>query len=140
MPDEKLPLRTLKTSFWLAALLVLVFGVRGQASVAWGIAVGAGLGLFSLGSLIYVIPRLFTSANPSAKAGLGLVAMLKLPLYGGAIYLAVSSSAINPIAMVGGVSLVPAVLVLKVLGHRLIQRVDDPLKDETCRSKPTTSN
>ena len=122
MPDEKLPQRTLKTAFWLGALFTLIFGLRGQTTIAFGLAIGAAIALSSLWSLIYVIPRLFTPDNPAAKLWLGVLWLLKLPVYAVVLYYAMGSRSIQPLAVFAGVALVPVVLVLKVLGHRLVQK------------------
>src|SRR2546429_562228 len=140
MPDERLPHRTLKTSFWLAALFALVFSARGQTAIAMGLAVGAGLACFALATLIYVIPRIFAQGNPAAKAGMAVAAVLKLPIYALVIYFALSSQLVNPVAIVAGVALVPAVLVLKVLGYQMLTNDSRSPGEDSCRSKVNASN
>lgn len=139
MPDEKLPQRTLKTSFWLALFCTAIFVLRGQYGIAAGLGAGAALGLFSLASLVYVIPRLFRSGNAAAKPALMIVALLKLPIYAVAIYYIVGSKLVNPIAVMAGVGLIPAVLALKVAGYRMLIKTNSPVGDDTCRSNISLS-
>jgi len=120
MTDDKLPQRTLSTTFWLSAFFIMVFGLRGQLTISFGLAIGAAIGLLSLWSLVFVVPRLFTHDNPFAKFLLGMVALMKLPIYAGVLYFAMSSPLISPFAVFIGAALVPAVIVLKVLGNQLI--------------------
>jgi len=139
MPDEKLPFRTLKTGFWLTVFFMLIFTARGQTGIALGLGIGAGVALFSLWTLMYTIPRLLTRDNPAAKVWLGMILCFKMPVYAVVLWFAMGSSAINPFAVAVGVALVPAVLVLKVLGYRLIQNPDSA-GDDTCRNNPVQSN
>ncbi len=120
MPDDKLPQRTLKTTFMLAALLSVVFLLRDQPAIAFGLAIGAMLGLVSLWSLTMAVPRLFASRNPAAKIGLGFLMFFKLPFYAGALYFSMASPAVSPFAVFTGVALVPAVIVLKVVSYRAL--------------------
>ena len=133
MADERLPHRTLKTVFWLAVFFTALFGIRGQYSIAAGLAAGAGLGLFALWSLIFVIPRLFSPEGAAgAKAGLYIAGFMKMPIYAISIYLILSTHLVNPIAVIAGVALIPAILVLKVVGNQLLTKLNG---DEACRSK-----
>jgi hypothetical protein len=120
MPDDKLPQRTLKTTFTIAALFSIVFVVRGELALALGLAIGAMLGIASLWSLTMAVPRLFASRHPSAKIGLGALMLAKLPFYAGVLYFAMASPLVSPLATFVGVALVPAVIVLKVVGYRAI--------------------
>ncbi len=120
MTDDRLPQRTLATTFWLAAFFIMVFGLRSQLTVSFGLAIGAAIGLLSLWSLVFVVPRLFTHDNPFARLLLGMVALMKLPVYAAVLYFAMSSRFINPFAVFIGAALVPAVIALKVLGNQLV--------------------
>lgn len=122
MPDNKLPQRTFVTTFWLASFFSLVFAVRGQVAVSFGLAIGAAIGLFSLGTLIVAVPRLAKPGNYWAKFGLGLVWMIKLPVYAVVLNFAMNSWFVEPFAVFIGVAMIPAVVVLKVVGYQLIQK------------------
>ncbi len=140
MPDEKLPQRTLKTTFWLACFFLIVFALRGQYTIVSGLAVGAAIGLSSLWSLTVAIPRLFVPGNSAAKFWLGVVALLKLPLYAVILAVVMSSKYFEPFAVFAGAGLVPAVIVLKVLGYQLVgERKQAPAGEEACRTR-TASN
>ena len=135
MPNETLPQRTLRTTFWLSALFVLIFGLRGETRISFGLALGAAIALFSLWSLIVLVPRLVTPGNAGAsKFLLGMAPFLKLPLYAGILQFAMVSPYIEPFAVFVGACFVPAVLVLKVAGYQLIERINLPVGEETCPS------
>jgi hypothetical protein len=140
MPDETLPQRTLKTTFWLVTFFTLVFAVRGQLPIAFGLALGGALGLFSLWSLTFAIPKLFSSPSPIAKFKLALLTLSKLPIYAISLYFAMASPVFSPFSVFVGVALIPAVLVLKVVGFKAIQNTNDAAGDETCRTNPAISN
>jgi hypothetical protein len=120
MPDDKLPQRSLKTTFLTAVLFSIVAVARGEFAWALGLAIGAFLGMASLWSLTVAIPRLFASRNPAAKYGVGMLMLMKLPFYAGVLYFAMASPLVSPFATFVGVALVPAVIVLKVAGYRAI--------------------
>lgn len=117
MPDERLPQRTLKTTLLVAALFTVVYLASGQNAAALGIAIGAMLGLVSLWSLTVAVPQLFASPSQASKLGLGLLMLAKLPFYAGVLMVAMTSPSVNAFTVFVGVGLVPAVLVLKVIGH-----------------------
>jgi len=139
MPDERLPHRTLRTTFWLTAFFTLLFGLRGEASMAFGLAIGSAIGLSSLWSLLFVVPRLVRPGARSAQLLLGLVAFAKLPLYALVLTFAMKSPHVNQLAVFLGAAAVPVVLVLKVLGWQLIQRVNST-GEEACPSSSSASS
>ncbi len=134
MPDDRLPQRTLVTTFWLAAAFTLVFAVYGHTTIAFGLAIGAAIGLSSLASLIYVVPRLLQPDKPAARFLMGMVAFSKLPIYAVALNFAMTSRYIQPVAVFIGAALVPLVIVLKVLGHQLTQKAGVSAGGTSCRS------
>jgi hypothetical protein len=139
MSEDTLPQRTLNTTFWLVAFFTMIFALRGQLSVSFGLAVGGALGLFSLWSLAFAIPRLFGSANPWSKFLLGMLSLFKLPIYAGTLFFTMTSPSISPFAVFVGVALVPVVVVLKVLTAQMLVKSNLPAGDETCRTSPVPS-
>lgn len=133
MSDETLPQRTLRTGFFLAGWFVLVFGLRGWYTASMGFAVGAALSLFSLWSLTFAVPRVLNEARPVAKFLLALMLMLKLPLYAVVLYYATNRPYFHLGALVGGIALVPAVFVMKMLGRTVIERGPEPGGERNCR-------
>ncbi len=126
MPDNKLPQRTLITTFWLAAFFAMVFGLRGQLAISLGLAIGAAIGLFSLGTLMISVPRFAKPGNHLAKFWLGLIWMAKLPVYAISLNFAMTSRLVEPFAVFVGAAMIPAVLVLKVVGFGMLQKVAVP--------------
>ncbi|NLI00087.1 MAG: ATP synthase subunit I [Chthonomonadales bacterium] len=125
MPERELPARSVRTSFWLAAWFVLIFGLRGQADVSVGLAIGSALSIFSLWSLAWAVPR---ATETGARRGPWLLAalfMIKLPLYGVILNYALMSRSVHPGALFAGVAVVPVVIVLKTLS-RLLMKLPAP--------------
>ena len=140
MTEDNLPQRTLKTSFWLAAFFVLLFEARGDRAVALGLTLGAAVGMFSLWSLLVVVPKLFRPGNHAAKFWLGIAALMKLPLYAIIMSVAMTSRYVAPFAVFSGVALVPAVIFLKTVGAQLVGSVQLPAGEGSCRRDATASN
>jgi hypothetical protein len=139
MPDNGLPQRSMKTTAALVTFFTIVFVTRGDLATAAGLALGGALGLFSLWSLAFGIPRLVHHENPASKFLLALLTLAKLPVYGVSLYYAMASPFISPLATFAGVAAVPVVITLKVLGYQLVQGTDGPAGDETCRTNPVLS-
>jgi hypothetical protein len=127
MPDEKLPIRSLAMTIILALLLMAVSFLMRIPRMAWGIGIGASLSVFSLGTLIYVVPRLFVPGKSSARFWMAFVAFLKLPIFMIVLYYAIrleSHKYIDPVGVFSGVALGPLTILLKVLGWQLVQNPD----------------
>jgi len=140
MAEETLPQRTLKTTTVLVLFLAVVFMSRGQATISYGLLVGGALGLFSLWTLAFAIPRLITSGSVVGKFWLGLLTIFKLPVYAVTLYFAMTSSFIAPFAVFVGVALCPAVIVMKTLGQMLIETTSATRGEETCPTKASPYN
>ena len=127
MPDEKLPIRSLAMTVILALLLMTICFLVRIPRMAWGIGIGASLSVFSLGTLIYVIPRLFVPGKSSPRFWMGFVTFLKLPIFMIVLYYAIRSEShkyIDPVGVFSGVALGPLTIMLKVLGWQLVHTPD----------------
>ena len=121
MPEDNLPKRTMRTTFWLSALFVLLFEARGERTIAFGLAIGTLIGLFSLWSLIFAVPRLFRPGAVAPKFWFGLIAMAKLPIYCSVLAFSMTSPLVAPFAVFCGAAMVPAVIFLKTVGIELVK-------------------
>src|ERR1044071_9761660 len=130
MPEDNLPRRTMRTTFWLSALLVLLFEAPGERTIALGLAIGTAIGLFSLWSLIYAVPRLFRPGAIAPKFSFGLIALMKLPIYCGVLSFSMTSPLVAPFAVFCGAAMVPAVIFLKTVGMELVKWAQ-PTAEET---------
>jgi hypothetical protein len=126
MTDEKLPYRAVRTTFWVAAWFALIFGLRGQADISVGLAIGALLGMFSLWSLAWAVPRLVSPERAGAKFWLAALLLLKLPLYAIVLHLAITI-AVHPLALFAGIGLTPLVICLKVVSGQMFQKSNTPV-------------
>ena len=126
MPDNKLPQRTLTTTFWLASFFTLIFALRGQTGISIGLGIGAAISLFSLWTLIVTVPRFARPGNFFAKFGMAMVWAAKLPIYMITLNFAMTSRSVEPFAVFVGAGLVPIVLVLKVVGYQMLVKVAVP--------------
>jgi hypothetical protein len=126
MFEDTLALRTVKTGAVSAVFLTLLLIGTGHPSWAVGFFIGAALSLFSIFSLMVVVPFLMRPGAPSyASTLLGLALFMKLPTYVLGLYFAVriaGSSPINAILCITlGVLLAPLVITLKTLGTLLAE-------------------
>ncbi len=120
MSEDNLPQRTIKTTFWLVTFFAVVFASRGQRDICLGLMLGGALGLFSLWSLTFAVPRLVGGNSFVSRFLLGLMMLMKLPIFGGSLYFAMASPLFSPFATFVGVALTPMVIVFKVLGQQLV--------------------
>ena len=103
--------RAILWSVLLASLMVIAGWIGGGTATALGIALGAGLGLFSLWSLTYAIPRLVTPGHPGRKPLLGLIYVAKLAFFGIVLWWAMKSPLIQPFGVFVDAAVVPIVIV-----------------------------
>src|SRR5262249_54568850 len=118
--EEPLTIRSLKSSFWVLLITISVLFWSGHGDWAKGFLVGALCSLFSIFSLMVIVPMLFRpGASPHVKGLLSMTLFMKLPLYALALYLVTSVSGFEPMGAGIGMALVPAVITLITIGGRL---------------------
>jgi|GEM_PF-7123410 len=112
MQDQKDPVtrHAIKYGACLAAIGTVLFFTIGQTDWAKGFLIGSLLSIFSMSSLMFLVPFLFVPGNRVAKGLLGATLFMKLPIYGILVYLAVLVAKTGWFALVLGIALVPAVL------------------------------
>lgn len=136
--EEPFTLRTLKTSAWTAIVAAVLFFLASHREWAAGFTVGAALSLFSLFSLVVLVPILFRpGAGRFAKGLLSLTLFCKLPFYMGALYFGTTLPGAQPAAMALGIALVPFVITMKTIGKALFDTEAAP--DRTPAEAPTRS-
>jgi len=114
MQEDKTVVRSLKSAAWFAVALDLTLFSSRQTMWGWGFLVGASLSLFSLVSLIVIVPILIRPhASPHVKGLLAMTLFLKLPLYAIALSLSNPHHGIEPMAVGLGIALVPLVLTFR---------------------------
>ncbi|MBM3494747.1 MAG: hypothetical protein FJX72_10605 [Armatimonadetes bacterium] len=121
MDDRDLPQRVVRTSFWLAAWFVLVFGLRGRVDVSVGLAIGSAMSIFSLWTLAWATPRAIAGGDRRGPWLLAFLFLVKLPAYGVILNYALMSKGISAMALFAGAAVVPVVIVLKTLGRMLVR-------------------
>lgn len=124
MHEDNLALRTVKTGAVAAVFLTLLLIGSGHLRWAGGFFIGASLSLFSIFSLMVVIPFLMRPGAPAcAPALLGITLFMKLPAYALGLFFAVKIAGSSPLAaalsILLGVLLAPLVITLKTLGSLL---------------------
>lgn len=122
--DVGLPARTLRTSLLVVVWFAVVFWVRGRPSIGLGLVVGGALGLGSLASFVWGVPRLLAPGNPRGPFWLVAIMLVKLIAYALVLNYAMSSKFVNSGAVFAGVGVVPLVIALKMAGQRLMRRTE----------------
>lgn len=111
MQEEPLTSKSLKSSFWVMLVATICLHGVGKSSWGWGFLIGSAISLFSLLSLQILIPMLVNADAPrNASTRIGLVLWMKLPVYGGGLYLGTHLAGVSPAAMAIGIGLAPAVI------------------------------
>jgi hypothetical protein len=129
MQEDKTIVRSLKSAAWFAAALDLTFFCSGQTSWGWGFLIGALVSLFSLVSLLVLVPILFRPhASPHVKGLLTMTLFLKLPFYGIALSLANPRHGVEPMATGLGTALIPLVLTFRTAGILLMEQAREQRK------------
>ena len=122
MQEDKTVVRSLKSAACLAAALDLTLFCSGRTPWAWGFLLGALVSLFSLVSLIVLVPILFRPhASPHVKGLLLMTLFLKLPFYGIALSLASPRHGVEPMAAGVGIALIPLVLTFRTAAALLLE-------------------
>ncbi len=130
MQEDKTVVRSLKSAAWFAAALNLLFFCSGQKMWAWGFLIGSLVSLFSLVSLIVIVPILFRPhASPHVKGLLLMTLFLKLPFYGVALSLASPRHGVEPMAAGLGISLVPLILTFRTAAALLWEEAREQRKN-----------
>jgi hypothetical protein len=112
----------LKNTGIAAGCAIVLALLAGEPSAAIGFAIGALLAIFSLFSLMIVVPRLCARPGPSTHAGLGLMLILKTPIYAAVLFFAMTSRLVNPLAVFAGVAILPSVVCWQALIASLSSR------------------
>lgn len=136
MQEDKTVVRSLKSAAYLAAGLDLAFFCSGRATWGWGFLIGACVSLFSLTSLVVIVPMLIRpGASPHVKGLLAMTLFLKLPFYAIALGLANPRHGVEPMAVGLGVALVPLVLTFRTAAALLMEGVREQQKALTPKPK-----
>lgn len=106
----KSTLEILKRTAIAAAAAIVLALLAGEPATAFGFTIGSLLAIFGLFSLMIVVPRICARPGPSAQAGLGLLLILKTPVYAGVLLFAMTSRFVNPLAVFAGVAILPCVV------------------------------
>ncbi len=116
--EENLIRRTFRTTIWVSFVGVVGLGARGYDwPIYGGYAAGVALGLGSLRLLEATAARAMR-AREGRLAGLvvGGATVVKIPALLGIVYLLSVYARFNPIAVVVGICMPAAVIVLKIAG------------------------
>ncbi|MCW3055799.1 MAG: hypothetical protein JWN14_4969 [Chthonomonadales bacterium] len=129
MQEDKTVVRSLKSAACFAAALDLMLFCGGQTMWGWGFLIGALVSLFSLGSLVVIVPILIRPhASPHVKGLLAMTLFLKLPFYGIALGLANPHHGVEPMGVGLGIALVPLVLTFRTAGALLLAEAREQRK------------
>jgi len=124
--NDNLAIRTLKTGALVALGGMLWLRMLGHPAWGWGFLAGSLLSLFSLFTLMVVIPFLLRPGGGQLSVALLMVTLLmKLPLYAVGLYIAVRLSGNAPLSAFAGLTLAPAVITLKTLGGLMTAKQAD---------------
>jgi hypothetical protein len=117
MQNEQKAMRAIRSSFWATILVTTWLYAVGKHALGWGFLIGAIVSLFSIATLGVVVPMFFRpGASGHARFILGLTFFMKLPVFALALYLGTHLKAVNPLGLIFGIAVAPAVITLQALG------------------------
>jgi len=124
MQEDKTVVRSLTSAAWFAGVLDMMFLCSGHSNWAWGFLIGALISLFSLFSLIVIVPILIRpKASPHVKGLLAMTLFCKLPFYAIALSLANPKHGVEPMGVGLGIALIPMVLTFRTAAALVLAEV-----------------
>lgn len=125
MTDEQMPARVLRWATAIELIAVIALLARGESRLALGVSVGAVLGLGSLWTITWAVPRCLSPEKRRGGCLLGVILFLKLPLYALLLNYALVRGRLNGLAIFLGVAAVPLAILLVTLSQELSGRNTD---------------
>jgi len=113
--DPDFPSRVLRMSLVLAAGILVLSTLYKDFSLSLGLGTGMFVSVASLWTLMGM-GRIFVNPKGKKAAVVGLTLLVKYPLLILLLYFSLRSWGAHPVGVVVGVSLVPAVILLKIIG------------------------
>jgi hypothetical protein len=129
----------LRWSAAAAAILVAAGWLGSGLPAAIGMAIGSGLGLFSLWSLSFAVPRLALPYRPDRRLLFGFAWLARLCVIATVLWWAMSSRYVDPVAVFLGAGLVPIVIVGLLLKNALALSAEDWRPRSRFRRPPPTA-
>lgn len=131
--EQKITAPALKAGAWAAVLITAILFFAKLPTWAAGFLIGSLLSLFSMFSLMIVVPILFRpSTAAGAKGLLTMTLFMKLPIFGAVLYLVAKTKFAEPMAVAAGVILIPAVLTAFAIRQAFVdaQRETEMLREK----------
>ncbi len=128
--DDAFIQRVYKTSL-LLSLFIIIFSLSYRDSaITLGLLMGVSISLIFFKLLCWTVNKFFSSKLHMKKMVFFAVkiTLLKLPLLGVILYYALRYIKINPLALIVGIGIVQAVMVLKVAGMLLVNYMNSPAR------------
>lgn len=126
--DDGFLQRVFKTSLMFSLFIVISSLVYEDSSITLGLAIGAFISLTFFAILRWTIDRFFKLDNKKRVFFAVKITLLKFPLLGIILYYAFRHITINPLALIAGIGIVQAVMVLKVVGILLVNYMNSLVK------------
>jgi hypothetical protein len=118
--DDGFLQRVHKTSLLLSLFIIISSLVYWDSSITLGLILGASIGLTFFGILCWTVNR-FSKLDSKKRVFFAIkITLLKFPLLGVVLYYAFSYISINPLALIAGIGIVQAVIILKIVGILLV--------------------
>ena len=121
--DEGFPGRVMAPSAVVGGIFLVFLLLQFPPAVPMGFLVGIGVGMLAFWAWNLLVRKLIRQDRESVRAQgmlwVALLTLVKLPVLGGLLAFGILYLEVNLFALAGGTTLVPAVVVLKVLGRAL---------------------
>ncbi len=131
--DENFLLRVYRTSIWVGIFAFLWIWIYLGQRVALSFIIGAAVSLIFLRTLEYAVKKYITPQKKKPKPMILITALIKFPLLMVLFYFLVKAEWPNLAALVVGLGLVQAIIILKAFGIVLVNAVNSrPMNKERC--------
>jgi len=116
--DDGFIQRVHKTSLWLSLFIIILSLSYRDSAITLGLILGVSISLTFFKLLCWTVNRFFSSKLQMRKRAFFAIkiTLLKFPLLGVLLYYVLRYININPLALIVGIGIVQAVMVLKVVG------------------------
>jgi hypothetical protein len=126
--DDGFLQRVHKTSLLFSLFIIISSLAYWDSSITLGLVLGASIGLTFFGILRWTVSKFFKLGSKKKVFFAIKITLLKFPLLGIVLYYAFSYISINPLALIAGIGIVQAVIILKIVGILLVNYMNSLAK------------
>jgi ATP synthase I chain len=128
--DDAFLRRVLKTSLWFSLFIIMCSFAYRDNSITMGLFLGACISLAFFAVLHWTVNKFFSFKKDRKKKPFFAIkiTLIKFPILGVILYYSLTHVNINSFSLIVGISIVQAVMILKVVGMLFTNRMNSLAK------------